>query len=259
MSNTPLPSFPPGVALVVGGSGGLGRAICAALAREGTDVALTYRGNLDGAEVAAKDVRDAGAEASVHRLDLADVDACRALLTELATRDGGVHSVVFASGPDIAMPYVSRVEAGQWTEAIDADIHGFFHLVQASIPALRAHGGGSLTALSTAGLDRYPHRDILSVAPKAAVEAVVRGIAVEEGRFGVRANSVRVGVVEAGMFLRLQDKGFDPAWIETARARTPLGRFGAAHEVADAVVFLASSRASYITGQSLTVDGGWSV
>ena len=122
-----------------------------------------------------------------------------------------------------------------------------------------ANPGDTITAVSTAGLDRYPHRDILSVAPKAAVEAVVRGIAVEEGRFGVRANSVRVGVVEAGIFLRLEEKGFDPSWIQTAKARTPLGRFGRAEEVAEAVVFLASNRAGYITGQSLTVDGGWSI
>ncbi len=254
MNRPPAPAFAPGVALVVGGSGGIGRAVCAALARDGADVAVTYRGNLAGAEAAAEDVRALGREASVHRLDLADRDGANALLAGL----GGLHSVIFASGPDIDMPYISRVEQAQWTSAIDADVHGFFHLVQAALPALRERGG-SITAVSTAGLDRYPHRDILSVAPKAAVEAVVRGIAVEEGRYGIRANSVRVGVVEAGMFLRLQDKGFDPSWIEVAKARTPLGRFGTADEVADAVSFLASNRASYITGQSLTVDGGWCV
>lgn len=254
MNEAPAPAFSTGTALVVGGSGGIGRAICAALARDGSDVAITYRGNLAGAEAAAEDVRSRGQSASVHRLDLADRPATNALLSSLE----GLHSVVFASGPDIDMPYVSRVKQEQWTEAIDTDVHGFFHLVQAALPALRERGG-SITAVSTAGLDRYPHRDILSVAPKAAVEAVVRGIAVEEGRFGIRANSVRVGVVESGMFLRLQDKGFDPSWIEVAKARTPLGRFGTASEVANAVAFLASSRASYITGQSLTVDGGWSV
>jgi len=253
MNGSRAPGFSSGVALVVGGSGGLGRAICAALARDGADVAVTYRNNRAGAEAAASDVRDLGREASIHRLDLADREGAGELLGSLE-----VHSVVFASGPDIDMPYVGKVAPDQWRDAIEADVHGFFHLVQAALPALRKTRG-SITAVSTAGLDRYPHRDILSVAPKAAVEALVRAVAVEEGRYGVRANAVRVGVVEAGMFLRLQDKGFDPSWIEVAKKRTPLGRFGTAEEVAEAVSFLASNRASYITGQSLTVDGGWGV
>ena len=247
-------SFGPGTVLVVGGSGGIGRAICGVLAREGADVSISYRSNPGGAEAAADLVRSAGREARVVAMDLGSPESIESAL--LAA--GPMSAVVYAAGPDIDMPYISRTDPADWRSAIEADVHGFFRLVQAALPGLR-ETGGSITAVSTAGLDRYPHRDILSVAPKAAVEAVVRGIAVEEGRFGVRANSVRVGVVEAGIFLRLEEKGFDPSWIQTAKARTPLGRFGRAEEVAEAVVFLASNRAGYITGQSLTVDGGWSI
>jgi NAD(P)-dependent dehydrogenase (short-subunit alcohol dehydrogenase family) len=92
-------------------------------------------------------------------------------------------------------------------------------------------------------------------APKAAIEALVRGIAREEGRFGVRANSVALGVIETGIFLRLAGKDFDQEWVEAARGNTALKRFGTAEEVADAVVFLASARASYVTGQTLVLDG----
>ena len=100
----------------------------------------------------------------------------------------------------------------------------------------------------------------MSVAPKAAIEALIRGVAREEGRFGVRANSVAVGVVDAGMFKRLTAQAeLSEEWRQAARHNTPLGREGTAEEVAEAAVFLASTRASFVTGQRLVVDGGYSV
>jgi NAD(P)-dependent dehydrogenase (short-subunit alcohol dehydrogenase family) len=96
------------------------------------------------------------------------------------------------------------------------------------------------------------------VAPKAAIEALIRGVAKEEGRFGVRANTVAVGVVDAGMFPKLVASGeLSQAWVDAATKNTPLGRFAAPHELADAVVFLTSTRAGYITGQTLYLDGGY--
>jgi 3-oxoacyl-[acyl-carrier protein] reductase len=246
--------FPAGTALVAGGSGGIGRAICRRLAAAGSDVALTYRGNAAGAEAAAADVRAAGRAAQVHRLDLTDAAAARALFERL----GPVHTVVYAAGPAIRQPYISQIPADAWREAIDAEVHGFFHLVQAAIPALRATRG-ALVAVTSAGLLRYPARDALSVAPKAAITALAVGVAREEGRYGVRANCVALGVIEAGIFLRLRDDTFTPAWLDAMRRNTALGRFGAAEEAAEAVTFLASARASYITGQTLAVDGGYSL
>jgi NAD(P)-dependent dehydrogenase (short-subunit alcohol dehydrogenase family) len=112
---------------------------------------------------------------------------------------------------------------------------------------------------TSAGLARFPARDILSVAPKAAIEALVRGVAREEGRYGVRANCVALGVVEAGIFERLRQAELSPEWVAQAQRNTPLQRFASAAEIAEAAVFLASSRASYITGHTLLVDGGYSI
>jgi NAD(P)-dependent dehydrogenase (short-subunit alcohol dehydrogenase family) len=256
-SGVTRPDFPDGVALVAGGSGGIGRAICLALARAGADVALTYRTGRDRADDTAAAVRALGRRADVVGLALDDADAVADAVAAIA-RDRALHTVVHAVGPDIRMRFVGELSVDEWQGAMRSEADGFFHLVRAALPHLRT-SRGALVAVTSAGLERFPARDILSVAPKAAIDAVVRGLAREEGRNGVRANSVAVGVVDAGIFKRLAETDLSPAWIEAAARNAALRRLGTADEVADAVVFLASSRASYVTGQRLVVDGGYSV
>lgn len=254
-----MAEFSDGIAVVVGGSGGIGSAICTRLAELGANVALTYRGNREAAEAAAARVREAGREAWVHQLDLTDADAVAALFDGIAAEHGNVHTVVGATGADIAMRYISQVTTEQWTSVMHSDVDGFFYLVKAALPHLRANGGGSITALTSAGLERYVAKDILSVAPKAAITALLTGVAAEEGRFGVRANTVALGVIDGGMFHRLQGDGLDERWVEAAKNNSALKRFGTPSEVADVVGFLASARAAYVTGQTIAMDGGFSL
>ncbi len=254
-----MSDFSEGVAVVLGGSGGVGRAVVERLAFYGAKVALTYRGNEEAAEEAANDARAHGVSASCHRVTLGDAGLVRALFDEVRAQYGRVHTVVHAAGSNIEQPFISKVDPEQWRRVIDADVNGFFDVVHASLPLLREKGG-SYVFISSAGLERYPAGDILSVAPKAAVEALIKGIAREEGRFGVRANSVALGVIDAGLFSRLVESGhFTPEWVEAAKRNAALRRFGTAREVAEAVAFLASARASYVTGQRLLLDGGYSI
>ena len=249
--------FPAGAAVVVGGSGGIGRAICVRLAEHGSDVALTYRANSKAAHAAAEDVQAAGREAFAGRVDLVDEPGVERFFADVADRFGAVHTVIYAIGADIPMVHATQIEAADWRRTIDGDLTGFFHVVRAAIPYLRTTGG-SLVAISSAGLVRHPPSDILSTVPKAGIEALVRGIAREEGRYGVRANAVALGVVEAGHFHRVAAE-LRPEFVEAMRNNTAIRRLGTAREAADAVVFLASSASSYTTGCSLTVDGGYSV
>lgn len=246
------------VAVVVGGSGGVGAAAVQALARTGLDVVVTYRNQAERAQEGVNAIVAAGRRGWSVQLDVSQPSEVQALFEEVPQRYGPLGAVVYAVGASIEQPLIGEVTSSQWTSVMDADANGFFHVVSSALPGLR-ETCGALVAVTSAGLFRYPPGDILSVAPKASIEALVRGVAREEGRFGVRANCVALGVIETGMFLRLQERVLNDAWLEAARRNTPLGRWGSAEEVADAVTFLVSKKAAFITGQTLRVDGGYSI
>ena len=249
----------PGAALVVGGSGGLGSVIAAELAARGSDVALTYRNHAEAAAAAAAEVERRGRRNWIAAVDLTDDSSTAAAMEELAAASGGLHTMVYAAGPHVPQVHLSRTEPAAMRAQLDADAAGFFTAVHAALPHLRA-ARGSVVAVTTAGTGRFPVRDGLSTVPKAAVEAAVRGLAAEEGRFGVRVNSVGPGMLTDGMAQRLMSSGdLDERALDAARANIPLRSFGTASDIAEAVCFLASDRARYITGQHLAVDGGYTV
>jgi len=251
--------FPDGVAMVIGGSGGIGSAIARGLAKAGATLAITYRHRKAAADAVADEVRSAGGDCSVHQLSLGDLASVKACFDQLVAEHGQIHTIAYAAGTHIDQPYVSQVTPEQWRNTMDWDVNGFFHVAHAALPHLR-QSHGSIVFVSSAGLKRFPPGDVLSVAPKGAIEALMRGIAREEGRYGVRANSVAVGVVDAGMFPRLVERGeLSQEWVDAATRNTPLRRFATPDEIADAAVFLASDKARYITGQTLFVDGGYTL
>lgn len=243
-----------GVALVIGGTGGVGQATVRRLSAEGASVVLTYRSSKDTADQL---VDECGAGVSSHQLDTADAQACANLASLVGTN--GLHTVVYAAGPQVPQVHLSKVSPAEFADAVDAEVKGFFNAVKAVLPFLR-ESNGSIVAVTSAATDRYAVRDGLSAGPKSAVEALVRGFAAEEGRFGVRANSVGPGMLSDGMAAELMAEGhYDDGALEVATNNIALRRFGTCDDVASAVCFLASDRADYISGQSLNVDGGYSV
>jgi 3-oxoacyl-[acyl-carrier protein] reductase len=157
------------------------------------------------------------------------------------------------------MRHISRLEPALFEKTVGTDVFGAYNFFHHAIAGLRAARGVAI-CLGTPAIRRYARKDVLSSAPKAALESLIKGIAVEEGRNGVRANMVGVGAIDDGMYHKLVAQGdFDEHFIEATKGAVALGRLGTALEIAHAVDFLASDAASYITGQTLMVDGGFAV
>jgi len=243
-------------AFVVGGSGGLGSAICRALAREWDDVIVGYRSNGDAA---AKVVEEIGARAHPVRCDLSDAAMVCTAIDDAAARFGGLGAIIFAGGVPIGQPFVSTIDEPAWREVIETELIGFTRIVSAALPHLRANGGGAFVAVSSVANYCYPPGDALSSVPKAAIESLCRAVAKEEGRANIRANAVAPGIIDAGLGASFLTELYSPEIWDAQRRRIALRRFGTAEEIAEAVAFLASDRARYITGQTLIVDGGFSL
>ena len=249
-------NFKKGCVLIVGGSGGIGSLCAKEFANSGAKLAITYYKNQQAAIDIANEIN---ADVKIYQLDNSNSKSVDSTFKNVIKDHGSINTLVNAAGFDIPQKFIGEIDVDLWKGVIDADINGFFNLIKFGLPYLR-QSKGSIVFISSAGLFKYPPGDILSVAPKATIEHVLKGIAKEEGVNGVRANSIALGIIETGIFHRLREEEntfFDDAWHEAVMNTLAIKRFGLPKEVADTAVFLASSKGGYITGHCIPVDGGY--
>lgn len=244
-----------GNALVTGGSRGIGRSCALALARRGADVAITYVQNEEAAAATAEDIRTLGGRAVTIQGDVGLAED-NVTAVERAIEELGPLRYLVANAANGTFGMTDELTVEQWDATMETHVRSLLVLAQAASPSMAANGGGAIVAISSLGAHRVYDAYAAFGTAKAAIEQLVRYLAVEGGPKGIRANCVCGGVVLTDLFKEI------PEWEAIAAAageRSPLGRALDPDEIGEPVAFLCSEEARMVTGQTLCVDAGFTL
>ncbi len=241
------------VAIVTGGSRGIGRAVCVALARAGAKVVVNYSGNEEAAAETLRLVREVGADGELARFDVGDADAADQAISEIAKRHGRLDILVNNAG--VAYDQILlRIKPEELEKTLRVNVGGTLWCSKAAMRVMiRKRQGRIINLSSVVGEAGNPGQAVYS-SSKAAILGLTKTLAREYASRGVTVNAVAPGFIETDM-----TAGLPEPVKQGAIAQTPLGRIGSAEDVAAAVLYLASDEAGYVTGQVIRVNGGMHV
>ena len=262
-------TYPEGAALIAGGTGRVGEGCVRRFAQAGVPLIFTYNGNADKARRLETELRAEGHVAHAMAMALTDGASIDAAIARTVDLGGGrMHAVVSAGGPLMPFARLADIDEAALDRFFAEDAMGAFRLFRRGVAAMRGTGGGSLTACTTIANYRVVDFDGASPFAKGSVEALIRQVAAEEAGAGIRCNGVAISwVSELGpeeqiadmAMLPEPDRGHVVALIRQLEAQTRLRRPASILEAGDLFAYLASEQASYVTGQTIRLDGGFSL
>jgi 3-oxoacyl-[acyl-carrier protein] reductase len=244
------------VAIVTGGSRGIGKAIAYRFAAEGAKVLVNYRESSDLADHVVNEIRAAGGEAFAAQADVRRREETDSLRDEALARFGQIDILISNAGIVIDKPYIDSSEE-DWNAAMDINLRGFFNITQSILPHMIERGYGRVIATGSIidevadfGSNKYS----ICTASKGGILSMMHPIAAEMARHGITVNAVSPGYIATDMLEEIDAQG-----LEEALRLVPMRRYGKPEEIAAAMAFLASDDAGYITGQTIRVNGGMSM
>jgi 3-oxoacyl-[acyl-carrier protein] reductase len=243
------------VAIVTGGSRGIGRAISMRLAQDGLRVVVNYAGNADAAREVVKQVDQAGGKAIAVQAEIGSAESAQALARAAVDAFGQIDVLVNNAGVAVSGMRIGDTAAQDWQRILDVNLNGPFHMCQAVLPQMRARKQGQIVNLSSNVTMRMPAMMGAYTVSKTAIDAMTKVMAKEEGANGIRVNAIAPGPIMTDMLaesLRIMGKERADAFLKSV----PLGRAGKPEEIAAMVAILVSDTASYVTGQVIYVNGG---
>jgi 3-oxoacyl-[acyl-carrier protein] reductase len=237
--------------LVTGGSRGIGRAVVEEFSAAGYGVAFTYSSNAEASASLLECLRSQGRAAAAYQADVRDFERAKEVIVQAQKDVGEIQVLVNNAGIKRDGAFASMTPEA-WRDVIDTNLHGVFHYTRPLMRELMLRSGAVINMTSVSGQRGMAGQTNYS-ASKAAIIGLTRSLAKEVARFGVRVNAIAPGFIETDM-----TGAIDEAVRKKLYAQIPMGKPGAARDVARLAVYLASDDAQYITGQVLTMDGGLS-